>query len=384
MNTPTIEPPVAPPNPVPAGTLTIASKQWASRPADERFQTLDDLHATVSARRAASREEVVSTHDISAEAFEDGLQVMINQQYQAVPTNWSFGQLANASNFRASELRKLNPDTAATVLNEMLRKNDHQEIKVMRTIGDETDTLQAATGPNYGRIFDAEVVEMVQKIVELSDGAFYNPKAYDRGEFGHEPVPSGLYASDRDVFMFMIDGGSIFDEGERAQFNRGFIVTNSEVGKSSLLMMTFLFNMVCGNHYIFGASNLNMKRIIHSSGAPGRFASNAFDELKLFASQPVDMRPVHRAKEIKLFDIRPGSHDFYTERDKWIRAFAEQYGFSIGEVRNAIAASVIEEGGCDTAFDLMQGFTASARTIPHTDSRIALERKAGAWLSKLV
>lgn len=369
---------------VPAGTLTIASNQWASRPQDERFQTLDALYESVSKRRTASREETISTHDVSLEAFEDGLQVMIGNQEPAAPTNWSFGQMANAANFRASELRKLNAETAATVLNEMLGKNKHQEIKVMRTLGDESDTLQAVTGPNYGRIFDAEVVEMVQGIVEMSGGAFYNPKAYDRGAFGAEPVPSGLYASDRDVFMFMIDGGSIFDEGERAQFNRGFIVTNSEVGKSSLLMMSFFFNQVCGNHYIFGAANLNMKRIIHSSGAPGRFASNAFDELKLFAQQKADMRPVQRALEVKLIDIRPGGHDYHTERDKWIRAFAEANNFSMGEVRNAIACSVIEEGRCDTAFDLVQGFTASARTIPHVDSRIDLERRAGAWMTKLV
>lgn len=364
-------------------TLTVAHNQWATRPEDERFCSLETLYEHVSKRRTLSREETVNAHDVSAEAFDDGLRVMIEGNDPAAPTNWSFGQLAKAADFRVSELRKLTPETAAIVLNEQIRKRDDQDIKVMRLLGDEHDTIQAVTSPSYGRIFDADVVDMVRKVVDMSDGKFYNPKAYAGGEFGAEPVPSGLYASDRDVFMFMIDGGSMFDEGERAQFNRGFIVSNSEVGRSSLVIMSFLFNMVCGNHYIMGASNINMRRIIHSAGAPGRFATDAFDELMLFAKQPVDLSPFTRAKEIKLGDIRPGSHDYHTERDKWIKAFADKYGFGAGEIRNAISTAVIEEGLCETVFHLAQGFTASARTIPHTDTRVEFERRIGAWLKSV-
>lgn len=364
-------------------TLMIANQQWATRPEDERFQTLDSLFEAVSKRRSCSREQVITSRDVSAEAFEDGMRVMIEGNDPAAPTNWSFSQLAKAADFRVSELRKLSADTAATVLNEQLQKQPAQDIKVMRLLGDESDTIQAVTSPSYGRIFDAEVVGMVQKVVEMSDGKFYNPKAYAMGKFGAEPVPSGLYASDRDVFMFMIDGGSMFDVGERAQFNRGFIVSNSEVGKSSLLIMSFMFNVVCGNHYIMGANHINMRRIIHSAGAPGRFATDAFDELMLFAKQPVDLSPIERVKEIKLSDVRPGSHDYDTERDKWIKAFAEKYGFSAGEIRQGISQAIIEEGRCETAFQLAQGLTASARTIPHLDTRVEFERRVGSWVSKI-
>lgn len=364
-------------------TLTVANQQWATRPADERYQSLDALFDAVSQRRAISRETTIASRDVSAEVFDDGMRVMIEGNDPAAPTNWSFGQLAKAADFRVSELRKLSAETAATVLNEQLQKQPNQDIKVMRLLGDEHDTIQAVTSPSYGRIFDAEVVGMVKKVVELSDGKFYNPKAYAAGEFGAEPVPSGLYASDRDVFMFMIDGGSMFDVGERAQFNRGFIVSNSEVGRSSLVIMSFLFNLVCGNHYIMGASNINMRRIIHSAGAPGRFATDAFDELMLFAKQPVDLSPLERLKEIKLSDIRPGSHDYDTERDKWMKAFAEKYGFTVGELRHGISQAVLEEGRCETAFHLAQGLTASARTIPHVDSRVEFERRIGAWVTKI-
>lgn len=371
--------------PAPAArTLTVASHEWSTRPADERFQTLDELSEHVTNRMKLSREETVNTRNVSAAVFEDGLRVMMEGNEPGAPTNWSFGQLAKAADFRVSELRKLNPETACVVLNEQLQKADGQDVKVMRLLGDECDKIQAVTSPSYGRIFDAEVVDMVKKVVVLSAESgkeFYNPKAYALGKFGEEPVPSGLYASDRDIFMFLIDGGSIFDCGERAKFNRGFIVSNSEVGKASLTIMSFLFNTCCGNHYIFGATGINMRRIVHSSGAPERFAKDAFEELMIFAKGEMDMGPFARAQEIKLTDIRPGSHDFHTERDKWMKAFADKYKFSVGEIRAAITAAILEEGKADTLFDLIQGFTASARTCMHVDTRIDLERRAGALMS---
>ena len=380
--------PVQEPALQPTRTLTAAHEQWRNRPADERFKSLEELSTHVKSRMVASREHVVAIKDVSAMVFEDGLKVMLEGNEPGTPSNWSFGQLAGAVNFRASELRKLSPELAAAVVNEQIDKGPDNQIKVMSVVGEEEDIIQAVTSPSYGRIFDSEVVDMVKGIVELSEGKFHNPMAYSQvnGEsiIGQgEPEPAGLYASDRDVFMFMIDGGSVFDEGPRAQFNRGFIVSNSEVGKSSLVMMSFLFNVVCGNHYIWGASGINMKRIIHSSGAPGRFASNAFDELKLFARNEPDFRPVQAAMTIQLSAIRPGSHDFHTERDNWIKAFALEYKFTAGEVKEAIFTAIKEEGKCDTAWDLVQGFTAAARSIPHVDTRLDLEKRAGAFLSKL-
>src|SRR4030095_12104206 len=106
------------------------------------------------------------------------------------------------------------------------------------------------------------VVYQVQQIVERSGGKFYNPKAYvnrptqDRQGFqsmdSSQTAGAGLYASDRDVFMFMIDGGSLLDAGPRAKLNRGFIVKNSEVGAGKMDLWTFIFNTVCGNNIIWG------------------------------------------------------------------------------------------------------------------------------------
>lgn len=44
---------------------------------------------------------------------------------------------------------------------------------------------------------------------------------------------------------------------------------------------------------------------------------------------------------------------------------------------SSVAAAVAEEGRAKTVWDLVQGMTAHARSIPHTDDRLAVERMAG-------
>lgn len=364
-------------------TLTDAHTQWATRPEDERFKTLEDLAAAVHRRRNISRERVTPWDQLSVEASNEGL-LLTNKGTQAESelTHWSFGQLSQRLRTPAGFVRELKPETAAIVLNERMRQIPRgEDVNLMNLIEDDGNVLQALTGPKYGRIWDADVVDMVGKIVERSNGKFHNPMAYAKGKFGADPEPAGLYASDRDCFMFMIDGGSVFDAGPRAQFNKGFIVSNSEVGKSSLMIMTFLFNVVCGNHYIWGATEVNTTRIIHSSGGPARFIDQAYPALMDMTSQSPDLSAVSRAQGLLLDDMQLAGNNFNKDQDSWVKLFAKSRDFTVGEVKEAISVAYREEGKCETMWDLMQGFTASAREITHADTRFNLERRAGKLLT---
>lgn len=367
-------------------TLKIAHNQWASRPADERFQSLEDLMAFTETRRGLARETVKDITDLRAEVVttDDEQFLQIGNGNRLTPTNWSFGQFSSLVGAPAHFLRKLTPATTAIVLNERIKavKNsmERNDVKVLRVLGDEGDTLQAVTSKTYGRIWDADCVGAVQKIVERTDGKFYNPKAYALGKFGADPVPSGLYASDRDVFMFMIDGGSVFDVGPRAKFNRGFIVSNSEVGSRTFMLMTFLFNGVCGNHYIYGAQDIDTLLIRHTSGGPQRFIEEAMPTLLEYTRKDPDLEPLKLAQQKTLASIKPSGFIEGESKDEWAKCFARQNGFTVGEIREAFDHAHREEQRCETLWDLMQGFTASAREIPHTDTRMDLEKRA----SKLI
>jgi hypothetical protein len=351
----------------------IASNQWMNRPADQRFESLADLQAAVHARRLRSRSADVDVVRVEA-ALTDGRLVLNSQIEPSEPTHWSFGQLAASVGAPGAYLRTLSPELTVENLNYGLRHNASRSTAKFMTVARDADSepnvLQAVTSTTYGRIWDADCVEAVQRIVDRSGGKFHNPKAYDIGTGA--PKPSGLYASDHDVFMFLIDGGSILDAGPRAQLNRGFIAWNSEVGARTFGLMTFLFNVVCGNHIIWGIQDVNKLLIRHSKGGPTLFEVEAIPTLTSYveASAATEIATIRKAQEFLLPD----------EREK-LEVVIAPARFTRSELTAAIDTAKKEEGECRTLWQVIQGATAYARGFDYIDTRIDLERRASSLLS---
>ena len=351
--------------------LMTASNEWASRPADQRFETLAALRERVHSRRVCSRAFDIEVSAIHVEP--DGeTGIRINSAItECRPSHWAFGQLAGAAGAPGSYLRKLPNHLAVQNLRHGLSTvSGEQKFMVLGNRDGGPGTLQAVTSTQYGRIWDADVVDAVGRIVDRTGGRFYNPKAYaPDGTI----KPSGLYASDRDVFMFMIDGGSRLDAGPRAKLNRGFIAWNSETGARVMGLQTFLFNEVCGNHIVWGAQDIRTFKLRHSSGAPGRFDSEVLPELASYVerSAKVEETVIKRAIEAAL----------PTEREELLK-LASRFDITRGELADAERFAKTEEGQFATYWDLVQGLTASARSYEWVDTRLDIERRAGAILRK--
>lgn len=349
--------------------LMTASREWAYRPADQRFQTLDALHAAVAARRNRSRSSDVSLDSLEATATADGNGIELNHGIvPSMPTNWAFGQLAGWLKAPAEYLRRLPTELAVRNLNHGIKNADRDTLKLMTvTSADgENNFLQAVTSPTYGRIWDADVTHSVRNIVERTGGRFYNPKAYD--PHTGQVVPSGLYASDRDCFMFMIDGGSLLDIGPRAQLNRGFIAGNSETGARVAFLIKFLFNKCCGNHIIYGVQDLSELRIRHTSGGPGRFNDQAIPQLLEYVN--ASARPVEDV-------IAKAQSMLLPSDDKELLAWFQARKFTKTEALQTIATARKEEGDCRSLWQAVQGATAYARGFDFIDARLEMESKAG-------
>ena len=362
--------------------LYTAHNQWASRPDDERFQSLGELRTAVHNRRQISRE---ATHFIGdLEAVNDNGELLIGNGRKMKPSNWAWNQMCGLVKAPAAFLGTLSVDTAAACINESIANRQVADrMKIMRLEHEDGSILQAITSTTYGRIWDADVVDAVSTMVERTGNRWYNPKAYAGGKWGAEPIPSGLYASDRDVFVFMIDGGSVFDVGPRAQISRGFMVSNSEVGKAAFNLISFGFNHCCGNHIIWGAQDVKELRIIHSSGGPNRYVNDAMPFLLDYTKRDPELGAIKRAQSLRLLAMPWMPHHEKLD-DDWAKDFAKARGFTRGEVREAFEHARTEDGKCDTLWDLVQGFTATAREIPHIDVRVALEKRAGALLELAV
>lgn len=355
--------------------IMTASNEWATRPSDQRFKTLGELREKVAGRRLRSRSVDVDLTRVHAEVG-DGALAFNSVIAPSAPSHWAFTQFAGMLKAPANYLRSLPLPILGQCLNHGLQNAPRETVKFMTVTEDEgLNTLQAVTSPTYGRIWDADCVDAVARIVERSGGKFHNPMAYAAGKMGNERTEaSGLYASDRDVFMFMIDGGSRLEVGPRAKLNRGFFVKNSEVGAATFTLTTFLFNEVCGNHIIWGASNVTELNIRHTSGGPARFDYQAMPALQSYmeSSAEAETTAVRKAMDYLL----PKDAEEFAK-------LVAPFKFTKPEIKSAIDFAKSEEGGCRTLWDLVQGFTAYARGFDFIDARTDLEKRAGALL-KLV
>src|SRR3546814_19057071 len=78
-----------------------------------------------------------------------------------------------------------------------------------------------------------------------------------------------LYASDRDVFLFLVDDAhpieaACLPNGDLDIYFRGFYAWNSEVGSKTLGIASFYLRAVCLNRNIWGAEGFAEISIMHS------------------------------------------------------------------------------------------------------------------------
>lgn len=358
--------------------LTQASRQWATRPQDQRFQTLQALFDAVNGRRMRSRSTDIPLDSITAGVHANGQDIVLNHGIKSVlPTHWSFGQLSGWIHAPADYLRRLPAKLAVENINHGISKAEKDSLKFMSVVAPDAsdmNTLQAVTSTTYGRVWDADVVKSAMQIVDKTGGKFYNPLAYS--PFTGHAEPSGLYASDRDCFIFMIDGGSLLDAGPRAQLNRGFFMWNSETGSRTVGIMTFLFNVVCGNHIVWDAQDIKELRIRHSANGPYRFATDATPSLLAYANASAE--PIKATVKKAQDYLLP-----VTEKDEVVKWLQERK-FTKSEAVNIFETATKEEGECRTLWQAVQGATAYARGFDYVDRRVEMESKAGDLLKLAV
>ena len=134
------------------------------------------------------------------------------EESPALTTNWSFNQLCTALGAPAKYLRSLPPHVVVECLQFGLGGRD-AEVKLLRREVEEEGTISALTGPNYGRIWDADVVAALQDAV--AGTGWHVPPARSNGQ------SAGLYASDRDMFAFFVNDENPI-EVANARLGRGF------------------------------------------------------------------------------------------------------------------------------------------------------------------
>ena len=390
----------APPRQSPAPTRSTSAAasgsaasrpNGSSRPDDERYLSLGALHAAVRGRAERATARTVETKALRVEASRDDAErlalIVPGQDAPVAPTHWSYGQLCSLVGAPASYMRQLPAPLAGINLQHGLLSHRAELVKTLEA-DDGRIELRAVTGPDYGRIWDHELVEAVMRIAGdgTGDTRWKVPGLLDWSTMTHNPFvevtkdTTTLYASDRDVFLFLVDDAHPIEAGRLPNgdpdlYFRGFYCWNSEVGSKTLGMASFYLRAVCMNRNIWGAEGFEEISIRHSKFAGHRFAHQAAPALERFAtSSPAPF----------MAGIRAAREAIVARKDEDRETFLRKRGFSRPETEKIIATVLEEEGRPpESIFDFVQGITALARDKPHQDARLELEGKAAKLLASV-
>ena len=322
------------------------SSEWFSRPDDERYLSLGALHEAVRTRAERATARIVETKTVRVEASRDNAErlalIVPGRDAPIAPTHWSFGQLCNLVGAPASYLRQLPGPLAGINMQHGLLAHRGELVKTLEA-DDGRVELRAITGPEYGRVWDENLVAAVMKIAGQGTGdtRWKVPGLLDWTNMTHDPYSpvtkqtTTLYASDRDVFLFLVDDTHPIEagrlpNGEPDLYFRGFYCWNSEVGSKTLGIASFYLRAVCMNRTLWGVQGFEEISIRHSKFAAERFAYQAAPALERFAdSSP---KPF-------LAGVKAAREAIVADKDEDRESFLRKRGFSKPETDKIIASA---------------------------------------------
>ncbi len=257
--------------------LTDASHQLFTRPNDESYSSLKAIEQYLQYRQDRTVRKGVSTKDISFGLDGNRVKVYTPDQEIGIDLNhWSFSQLCQMAKAPSGFLNELRPELTAQILNERKVRYADDQASFLLEIVKGGCVLRSVQSTKYAMVPDLSICRIVKEQAEEEHSMI--PGGHLAGKTGHGVssdiaqalgirVSSGLYAGERDIFLFMISPKKvkIMDEN----FYVGFFVSNSEVKDGCLTYTNFVCDGVCANHLIWGEKHVGKTRWVHR-GDPNR------------------------------------------------------------------------------------------------------------------
>jgi hypothetical protein len=352
--------------------LFHANQQWSTRPADERFTSLEAMHTATLEYANSAREKSVPWNDLRVEAVGQDLSLIGRAGVPAQLTNYAFGQLSARIGAPAGYLRQLPATLAAQNLNHGLKEkgSDNAQLLFHQNGG---LLLRAATSDKYARIWNHEVIA---RLIEMSNRNFLVPaRATIRAtSFGQTGEERALFASDHDMFAFMMSPEHCIVDPMGQGLYRGIIVINSEVGAAALKVMAFYFRDICGNFIIWGAEQIAEISLRHV-GDIRRGWQNAQVSVRRYLDGAASLET---AKFNEMTRVIAGTKEQVLDKVFGLR-INELSRKAIGEAYDAVV--VDEDGAPNSVWGLAQGVTRISQQETFADERHKLDKGAGKLLA---
>lgn len=381
--------------------LHAASSQWANRPADQRFWTLSDLHAATHRAFQGSRTARLPATGLDVEATEHGTIRLVGKAtgQRANLTHWAFQDLCGAVHAPPAYLRSLPAPVAVDALKAGLAK--HAPSTSARDILFHQNghlTARAILSEKYSRVWDHEVVSQLLKLGaegwrapaglkpwgEHAEGIPSRPATEADilpGQINVRPgdmiAPSGLYASDHDMFAFLVAPDRVVQGANGHALMRGLFVKNSEVGDASLTFTFFLMQTVCGNHIVWNAQGVHDIRIRHVGDKPLARALTGFEAtLRRYH----DAAPEEEARILAARNLVLGSNK--QEVLESVIKYARSHSIPLSQRAVGEAYDVAEKhedwyGNPRSLWGVVSGLTHASQNTGFADDRTEADRAAG-------
>ena len=356
-------------------TAYTAHREWATRPPDERYASVQALADAARARRDRTDARIMETVDLRVQApTSDSLALDDRSGSSAALTHWSFEQLAGLAGAPPAYLRTLPAPIASDAINYGLQRAGRAEHQLF-VDRDEPWTLHAITSPRYARVHHDELADRVLDLM-AQHPAWHLPLGYKDGVMGAERVPSGAYLGDRDMFLFLVDGNRNLDDptdGSQAGLFRGFMLRNSDVGAAALSLDVFLFRAVCGNHIIWGFH--------HVAGFRRRHIGTSIHDAWTHS-----LREVRAALDADLASdrttlLRATSQEIGATREEVIDSVVQRLDLSRKHAVDAYTTAEQHEANPRSVWGYVQGLTRLSQHTPWQDTRFTLDRAASRLLA---
>lgn len=383
--------------------LMQASNQWLNRPDEERFWTLREMYEQCLNYFDSAMTKPVFYGDLNVVCQDDSDELYLTgkSNVPARLSHYAMSQLCSRVHAPANYLRRLPTKLAAANLQtSLILEREPEDEAVMLIHQDQDYLIRCITSDRYRRIWNHEIIA---RLFDLEDAGWKVPPSrpspdsegrtreateadcLSSGKFGLSIKPGdiigpgGLYAGDRDMFVFMVDDKHVVENpaSPGVPLGKGFFISNSEVGDRSFSITTFLYDHVCGNHIVWGAQQIQEMKIRHVGSAKRKAFGNLNVELRRYADESTSEleKGIARSQRYEIAATKEETLDA-------VIAFAKKKKLNTLNDGNLSQAWDLADvrgryGNPNTPWALSQALTEISQDAQYTSNRVMMDREAG-------
>ncbi len=360
--------------------LDIASRQLFTRPDDQCFSGWDPLLRYLQGREQDTREVDVDRLALRTVAEGDELKLRAEGTTYGM-TDWAFRHVCGLSRAPSEFINRLPAETAALVLNETraLYGDEKNEARLLTLDTFPEPTARAIYSRSYARVPDLTVATLVHQEATgfVPAGTLAGRRA---GLPPVKPLATGLYASDRDIFLFLANEsqpvewkpkGSNGSQG--SALHRFLIVRNSETTTRLIGLVMGLYDFICGNHIIWNAEEVMVweRRHVGDPEAILEYLRRSIEALQDRATIHQELAVLQEAAETA----------FASTKEQFIEKLYP-------DVTKQLAAQAWDSAIVDfdahvplSVWNAVRGMTRVSQQFGHMDKRLEVDQVAGTLLA---